>query len=119
MLYSFSFLQRQPRLAMVARDLSQRRLGLDLRPRLEHLAQHASPARAARRAVALRVVGHRRAGGGSLWRRRWSARDAHLQSTTQRMALDETEIAARAAQRRKNGLRRRAQGPRDVRLAIQ
>src|SRR5437762_7933502 len=56
-LHSLPVLQRQPRLAMVARDLSQRRVRVDLRPRLEYVAQHASAAGAARGAVALRVVG--------------------------------------------------------------
>ena len=69
-LHSLPVVQRQPRLAVVARDLSQRFVGLDLRPRVEHLAQHASAARAARRSVAVRDVGQRRAGGGGLRRRR-------------------------------------------------
>ena len=84
----------------------------------EHLAQSASASGAARRAFASSVVGQRRAGGAGLWRRRRSARDAHLRSASQRVALDEAEVPTRTAQRRPDGLRRRPQGACDVRLAV-
>ena len=56
-LHPLSQVQRQPRLAMVAGNLPERLLRLDVRSGQESLEEHASPANAASGTLSVRIVG--------------------------------------------------------------
>jgi len=102
--------QRQPRLAMV-RELYLTILRLGATTLQPTVAQPASPPRRAPRGSALRFVDSDEqcavvfGGEGS------HEGNAHLRPAHERMALAQAQPAARVAQRRPDGLRRRAPAP--------